>query len=271
MAKSGRDDPRVIVYLLLTSCLLCGCAASRPRDLANHRAFDFQKDTFAFANELCWKYGYDENGQWMTEPQQPKPEYTLHCLVLARSAKQFFEHARFEPKDPPVDEQTYRKLIRQVVSTNPRREPPESENNVVIPGYADLHSFSLEHEKQLKAECGSAWQSYLQRGNWRMVFPFTHHEQQHMAEQLVTHLQAGFPLVVHVVSFPNLTINHTVLVFAATETARQIEFKTYDPNLPTKPQTLLFDRAERSFSLHANDYFPGGKVKAYELYWKWDY
>ena len=200
----------------------------------------------------------------------PEQDYTLHCFVVARSARQFFDNARFEPLQPAVDEATYRELIRQVVGSNPRKQLPMSER-IVIPGYADLRSFSAAHDQLLQAECGSAWQSYLQRGNWRMIFPVTRGHQAQAGKELSARLKDRGPLLVHVFCFPSLSINHALLLFDATETDNEIQFATYDPNDPSKPCVLTFDRARRTFNLPTNAYFPGGPVDVYEIYCKWDY
>jgi len=243
---------------------LAGCAASSP-SAAGVRHFVFEQDTFAYANELVWEYRFDELGKWTSKPRQPKPDYTHHCFVVARSAKQFFANARFDPGQPVADAQTYRRLIRRVVSSRPNRDLPEGKR-IVIPGYANLREFSQAQEKLLKAECGGAWHSYFQHGHWRMIWPFSRSQQQRMAEQLVTALKQNRPPVVHVVRFPRLSINHALLLYDSTETEREIRFAAYDPNAPEKPATLTYDRAGRTFSLPTNFYFPGGRVDVYEIY-----
>ncbi len=261
-----------LFYILASVFLLAalsGCATDPPPKPESRR-FDFQKDTFAYANELVREYGYDTNGVWRATKRVPEPDYTLHCFVVARSAKQFFTNARFDPQRPAVDEATYRRLIRRVVSSNPRNQLPESER-IVIPGYADLRSFSAAQEKLLKEECGSAWQSYFQRGHWRMIFPVTQHQQEKAVTRMLAHLRERGPVVAHVFCFPELSINHALVIFDATETPAEIQFRVYDPNDPVKPGTLTFDRKDRSLFLPANPYFPGGSVNAYEIYWKWDY
>ena len=71
--------------------------------------------------------------------------------------------------------------------------------------------------------------------------------------------------------FPQLTINHSVLLFAAKETDKEILFSVYDPNKPDSPKTLTYDRASRTFNFPGNDYWPGGRVDIYEIYRSWDY
>jgi hypothetical protein len=258
---------RLVLFLPLL-LLFSGCVSRQP--FVGTRPFDFQHDTFAYPNSLVWDYHFDENGKWVHERHLPKPDYTHHCFVVARSARQFFQHARFDPTQPIANEETYRCLIREVVDVDPARVLPENER-VVIPGYANLHEFSEGQEKLLKAECGGAWQSYFQRGHWRIVFPFSRANQNRVAQQLLDDLQQNRPPVVHVVRFPQLSINHAVLVFGATETDKAIKFSVYDPNKPDAPKTLLFDRTNRTFSFAGNDYWPGGRLDVYEIYRSWNF
>lgn len=239
-------------------------------DYAAARPFDFEKDTFAYANGLLWEYSYDAQGQLHTHKRDPKPTYYQHCFVMARSARQFFDHARFDPSLPKADEATYHSLVKRVVRESPRHVLPEPEK-VVIPGYADLRSFSREQEALLKAECGPATQSYIQIGNWRTIFPFTRGEQERMAAQLTNHLRHNRPVLIHVLRFPQLSINHAVLAYKAEETPSQIDFTIYDPNNTAQPVTLTFDRSSRTFRLPPSNYFFGGPVNVYEIYWKWNY
>jgi hypothetical protein len=123
----------------------------------------------------------------------------------------------------------------------------------------------------LKAESGGAWQSYFQRGHWRMIFPFSRTHQENTARALVNSLKQNRPPVVHLVRFPQLSINHAVVLFDVAETETEIRFAAYDPNKPEKPTTLTYDRARRTFNLPANDYFIGGRVDVYEIYRSWCY
>ncbi len=268
-ASKGRGNASVWSTLLLVAWLVAGCATSRPLT-KNPRPFEFQHDTFAFANELVWDYYFDTDGKWSHKRHEPPSDYTHHCFVVARSVQQFFQHARFDQLLPKTDEATYRELIRRVRGRSLRHDSPETEK-IVFPGYADLRSFSAEHPALLKAECGGAWQSYFQRGHWRVVWPFTRSGQAEVAESLEELIAANHSAVIHLVRFPQLTINHAVVVFASRRTDRSIEFSIYDPNKPEKPGTLTFDRASRTFEFPANDYFIGGRVDVYQIYHSWLY
>ena len=121
------------------------------------RTFQFERDTFAFPHELVWRYYFDPvTGAMTTFRSDPPPTYYHRCFVMVRSTRQFFYHARFEPELPPVAPEIYRRLIREVVSRNPRRGCAESKR-VVIPGHDGLRSFSQAHELLLKAELGGPW------------------------------------------------------------------------------------------------------------------
>ena len=262
-AESRRCQGLSLYVCLLLLGLLCGCVSPRP--FVGTRPFAFQKDTFSYPNALVWDYYYDTNGKWVDKRHEPKADYTHHCFVLVRSARQFFQHAKFAPALPVADDATYRRLIRQVVGIDPARVLPD-EQKIIIPGYANLRDFSLAREKLLKSECGGAWQSYLQRGHWRGVFPFRRAQQAGMVERLLADLKENRPPVVHIVRFPRPLMNHALLLFDAQETEKEIRFSAYDPNKPESPKILAFDRASRTFFFAANDYWPGGKVEVYEIY-----
>ena len=253
------------LLLLVVASALSGCATSRGLN-SSARQFEFGRDTFAYANELVWEYSVDPlTGQTTAHHRDPRPDYTLHCFVLARTARQFFEHAHFDPGSPKADEATYRKLIHEIVARTPRRLSSESER-VVIPGYPNLREFSEANERLLKNECGGAWQSYVQRGNWRMIFPFSRGHQKRTAQQLKEALARNWPPVVHIVRFPTLAVNHAMLIFDFSEEAKEIHFRAYDPNNPSAPTVLRFDRVTSTFFLPPNSYFAGGRVDVYEIY-----
>lgn len=268
-AWAGRRQAIVWSTLLFAVWLFAGCATSRPLT-KNPRPFEFQHDTFAFANELVWDYYFDADGKWSHKPHEPPPDYTHHCFVVAHSVQQFFQHARFDPSLPRVNDPAYRELVRQVRGRSLRTESGEA-NKVVIPGYADLRSFSAERAALLKVECGGAWRSYFQRGHWRVVLPFTRSGQENMARSLEELIAVNHSAVVHLVRFPELTINHAVVVFGVHSTVREIKFSIYDPNKPDQPGKLTFDRASRKFLFSANDYFIGGWVNVYQIYHSWLY
>ena len=270
--QSSSPPPFLARLLFLCAlALLNGCATRGRSDPAHaSRQFDFATDTFSYPNELVWEYRYDANGKWTTRRRDVPPSYYQHCFVVSRSACQFFENAKFDPSLPKLAQKDYRRLVRRLVSIDARKSLPE-DRKIVFPGYPDLRSFSQANERLLKAECGGAWRCYVQRGNWRMIFPFSRHQQERMAAKLESELDRKGVAVVHLVRFPQLTINHAVLVFEARPEPKSVEFMTYDPNEPSKPVTITFDRASRTFFLPPNSYFPGGRVDVYPIYDRLNY
>lgn len=254
-------------FVVVSLWFLAGCATS---PTALNRPFQFDQDTFAFENELVWEYSYDAQGRWKGRPRDPKPEYAQHCFPVVRAVRQFWYHAQFEAAEPKESSEEYRKMIRQVVSRNPRK-PSAAEKRILIPGYADLRTFSIDHEAVLKAECGGAWESSFQRGHWRMIFPFSRKHQADTAAAILADLQLNRPPILHLATFPALTINHAIMVYGAHEEQDSIRFDTYDPNEPQAPVTLVFDRQTRTFSWPVLDYFPGGPVDVYRVYYRWNY
>jgi hypothetical protein len=241
------------------------------------RRFDFARDRFAFANELLWHYELNPaTGRMDFRPRQPKPDYTHRCFVLVRAARQFLYHARWEADAGLAiddarqanDDDYYRQLVRRVISRS-ARIPAEPGNEVVFPGYANLFEFSSACESLLKAECGKAWRSYVQRSHWRMVLPIGRNHQQTTARRLGAALEAKICPIIHLVTFPALTINHGMIVFDARDNEAGTEFTAYDPNDPATPTCLQFDRARKTFLLPPNRYWAGGALNVIQIYRNW--
>jgi len=259
------------VLLVVSLWAFVGCT-TRSRPVAPvHDRFVFHRDTFAFTNELRWVYSTDPmTGQqsWAKRPE--KPAYSLRCFVLCQRARQFWWHAEFDPTLPRNVEAKERQLVRSVIRRSDFRDSAETPR-VKIPGYSSLREFSSARSQLLQEECGDAWRSYLQRGHWRMVFPFNRSGQQRTAELLEARLSQGVPCAVHVVRFPSLKINHALLLFDLTHQGDSIVFHAYDPNTPSVPIELLYHPDAKSFELPTTQYFVGGFVNVYEVYRGWIY
>ncbi len=240
---------------------VAGCAIRPIAEPVNTRPFNFQNDTFSYANELEWDY----QTTFAPQPSQRDRSYTAHCIVMARTARQFFQFARFDASRPRASDETYRTLVRGVVSHSPS-EPLPSGGRIVIPGYKDLRSFSKDKEQILKDEIGTWVGTYLQVGNWRMIFPFSRGHQRKTAEALYTEAKTMRPPIVHLIRFPRITINHAVLIYDAHDDGSQIRFDVYDPNEPSEPTQLVFDRSTESFNFPANRYYVGGPLNVYEIF-----
>jgi hypothetical protein len=233
------------------------------------RRFEFARDSFGFANELVWEYQWNATaGRRTLRPRQPKPGYAHRCFALARVARQFFYHARFAADQPMAGEDSYRQLVRGVIARHPRI-PCKVENQIIIPGFAGLREFSRAHEKLLKIACGPAWRSYFLRSHWRVAVLFTRAHQSRTAGALAAALQQNRLPILHLVKFPAMSINHCIVLFAATETGRGWEFESYDPNNAKEPERLTFDRSSQTFFLEPNACWPGGALNVSHIYRSW--
>ena len=233
------------------------------------RRFEFARDSFAFANELLWEYRFDAaNGGTTFRKREPKPDYAHRCFVLTRAARQFLFHTRFDAEQKVAGDEIYRRLIREVVSRNPRT-PCKLEQQIIIPGFASLREFSAAKENLLKSGCGGAWRSYILRSHWRMIFPISRAHQKRTAEHLLAAVRNNGSPIIHLVKFPALTINHGMILFDVAEVSGGFVFQAYDPNDPKQPARLTFDVALQTFFLPANSYWAGGELNVIGIYRGW--
>jgi len=235
------------------------------------RRFVFERDTFAFPNELVWVYRFDPvTGQTTNCRRDPPPTYAHHCFVLARSVRQFFYHARFDAAQRVLDDAAYDRLVRQVVARNPRKACLPAQQ-IVFPGYSCLRELSREREVVLKGACGRAWQSYFLRSHWRMILPIIRWQEAWVALGLAKAIREGKAPIVHLVRFPQLTINHGIVLYEVAAVSTGLEFTAYDPNVPERPSVLHYDAARRTFVFPANCYWAGGRVDVFQIYHNWLY
>ena len=166
-----------------------------------------------------------------------------------------------------MDEANYRERLRAVLRRSPRQRSQPTER-IIFPGFADLHAFSAANPDLIRTEAGGAWCSYFQRGNWRMILPFTAAGQAAEARRLAAAVKAGAAPVVHVSEFPRLGINHAMLLYDVgdEEAAGRYRFLAYDPNDPNVPVPVTFDPTFGHFQLPPLSYYRGGSVKLYEVY-----
>lgn len=240
-----------------------------PSTSTSRRRFEFERDTVVFPNELVCEYVFDPaGGRPRMVAKVPRPAYVLRCFVLVRVVRQFFLHAVFDPGQAPLAEGEYRRRVRAVVRRNPR-VAGAAERRVVFPGAEGLRSFSRDWAHVLRDECGGAWRSYVLRSHWRMVFPISRGHQERTAAALGARLAEGHLPIVHLVRFPQLTINHGMLVFDVDPGPEATRFRAYDPNDPAGPVHLIYHPRERVFTLPGNRYWPGGRLDVIEIYRNW--
>ena len=256
---------RILIALGLLA-ISTGCASIKPTAGAGC-PFDFQRDTFAYANELVFNY---QNGVHVADTNAPTCEhsYTRRCFIMAAGVVQFWKHARFDPQAPPVsgDELARRiRLVRDRAAWWPG-EPPEK--RVVFPGFISLHDLSAREGRLLRANLGAGWTTYFHPRKFPMPFTPSPEYEAHLSDELQRWLQQGHPMVVWLYNFPRVNINHAVTVFEETGRPQpgQIAFRVYDPNYTDAPRTLTYDTVTRTFSYGKTFYFPGGPVHVRYMY-----
>lgn len=250
-----------LLSIALASFLLGSCASAQ----TSGKRFQLNNDSFAFANELNWEYEFTASGEVITHKNEPPPTYSLRCFPMTRAAREFFYHADFRPESPVVSPDEYRALIRAILKRS-SRSLSAPQDKITIPGFENLHQFSGAYGDLLKAECGGAWRSFLQRGNWRMVFPVSPKQRKNTAERFLREIHLAKLPIAHVYQFPKTTLNHALLLYSAEENDHDVTFLAYDPNNPQKPTRLTFNRITNAFFLEQNRYFGGGTVRVYEVY-----
>ena len=226
------------------------------------RAFDLHRDTFAFSNDTVFQYGVDEQGRLHISQREKPAEFSHRCFVLSRAVLQFRQFAQFEPRQPRLTRDEYRRRILQIC-----RVPVWSRRTerIVIPGYADLHSFSRAYEGLLKEHLGNWLPSYLRVGNWRMAMGHPRAGQAAAARWLSASLDHGQPRALYLARFPHM--NHVVIPYAqCREAGGNISFFVYDPNYPNEPSWLFYRASERSFEFEPRWYFPGGRVNVMRVF-----
>lgn len=227
--------------------------------------FRFPEDTLAFRNETEWVYGRDlVTGRQVHRRREPRPSYTLRCFVMARVVRQFHRHAVFDPALPSPGMDELRRRVRRVLATSARSDAGVG-GVVRIPGWENLRAFSESEGAMIREEAGGAWQSYVQRSHAWLLFPFGRASREREARRIARDAMAGRGPVVHVFTFPALTINHALVVAEAAEEAGRIRMGCYDPNDPGALVPLDFDVARGGFEMAATPYFVGGPVRAYEV------
>lgn len=194
-------------------------------------ALRFGVDTFAFRNDSRVHH-------------RGKPDlYASWCFVLARAVVQFRRFARFEPDAPRLAAAEYTACVQRVTRRAPWRAPLPVAERVVVPGFGSLHELSREEEAAVKAGLPRRFWTLVHWTNWRMVFPYPRSQQDRVAAEIVAELQAGRPAQLLITDFPRIRLNHSVLVYdLRVSDPDAVEFLVYDPNDPTEPGVIRYDR-----------------------------
>lgn len=219
--------------------------------------FVFATDTFAFPNQV--------------RAHSPASEdlYANYCFVMARSLRQFFRFARFDPALPRLASEAYVERVRAVVARSPWEAALPPDDRVVIPGYANLREFSAAEEAAVKEGLGGRFWTLVHWTNWRVGFPVTAGQQERVARQTIEELHAGRLVQLLVTNIPTIELNHTVVAFGYRRTPRGVEFAIWDPNEPGAPGVVRFDEQRRRFWAERMFDTRPGVIRAFRMYHSW--
>lgn len=234
--------------------------------------FRFDRDTFAFANETVFEYreGHASLRKSSANKDRPKP-FTRRCFVLCRTAMQFRKFARFDRRGPVLDDKALAARIRAVTRHAAWREPLPINQRVVFPGYTNLRALSKARARVLQENVGLGWPTYLRLGNFRMFYKHGREYQEQTHAILDASLARGELFVGYLSTYPRLTINHAVLVYARKPSRGSNgtnHYIVYDPNHPEAPRELSWSPADSAFSFQKDWDFVGGFVRVYQVYGK---
>jgi hypothetical protein len=226
------------------------------------REFDPRRDAFSFSNDTVLNYEVTHEGRLHIGSKAKSDKPTHCCFLFTRSAMQFWKFARFEPRQRKLSEVEYRRRLRELFHIPPWSGRTE---RIVFTGYADLWSFSRDHEDTLRADLGSWLLTYLRIGNWRMMNPIIRLRQRHFAEKLFAAVSKGEIRAMYLAKFPHM--NHVVLVYHAERLPDGgMRFRVYDANYAGDSVRLDYLPDRNLFDFERRFYWPGGELRAFPVY-----
>ncbi len=226
------------------------------------REFDPRRDAFAFSNDTVLNYDVGADGRLRMSAKAKSGRPTHGCFLFTRAAMQFWQFARFEPKQRRLSAEEYRPLVRALFRIQPYAKRT---SRIVFPGYADLWGFSRDHEELLVSELGNWVLTYLRPGNWRMVNPIIRLRQRGIAERLFAAVSRGEIRAMYLAKFPHM--NHVVLVYHAERLADgRLRFRVYDANYAGESARLDYVPSSNLFDFERRFYWPGGELRAFPVY-----
>jgi hypothetical protein len=232
-------------------------------------AFNFEHDTFAFANQTVFEYR--EGQAYLRKKSDQQKRYNRHCFVLCRTAIQFYKFARFDPQSAPLDDKALAVRIRSVSRQQAWAPPLPEDQRVVFPGHANLREMSESRGKLLRDNIGLGWTVYLRLSNSRIVLLQDRGYQKETHAKLNESLAGEQPFVAYLSTFPRITVNHAILVYKRKSLSRDgtERYAAYDPNHPEAPRELTWFGKTSSFAYQKDVDFVGGFVRVYQVYGKW--
>ena len=254
-------------------CWLIACVAvTLARAGAASSEFRFDRDTLAFQNATVLKY---KDGvpflRAKSTTDDPANKYTRRCFVMTRTVMQFRKFARFDPRGVPLNDQELAARIRMVAHRASWREALPENQRIVFPGYANLREMSKARTQVFQETIGSGFITYFRPGNGRMFFEHSRKYQERTHANLDAALSRGDLFVGYLSTYPKLSINHAVLVYARNKGVPGDELEhylAYDPNHAEAPRELTWSPHERAFAFQKDVDFIGGFVRVYQSYGK---
>ena len=247
-------------------------AVALVRTSAATAEFHFDRDTFAFQNATVLKY---KDGlpylQVKASREDPANQYTRRCFVMSRTAMQFRKFALFDPSRAPLDDLELAARIRAVARSAPWGESLPKNQRIVFPGYANLREMSKARAHVFQENIGNGFLTYFRPSNVRMFFEHGRKYQDTTHANLEAALSRGDLFVGFLSTYPKLSINHTVLVYARQKDPPGDELErylVYDPNHAEAPRELTWSPRERAFAYQKDIDFIGGFVRVYQSYGK---
>lgn len=227
--------------------------------------FDPRRDAFSFNNDTVREYLPDEKGEIISRARKKDdpPGFRHSCFLLSRATMQFYKFAVFAPAEPKVSAAEYRARVRAIFRRSLWLPPPKEK--IVIPGYATLWDFSLDHRAMLQADMGSWQLSYVRVGNYRMGFPHPRSGQALAAWRLVQAIDGGELQAVYLSRFPKM--NHCVVLYDYEALpGGDIKFLMYDPNYCGESGWLKYSASERSFDIQERWFYNRGRVNLMRVF-----
>ena len=258
---------KIVLGALLISLLFpAPLLAYEPPTAPAPRPFNYDTDTFSFANETVWNYVNGSVQAETSRDQTRKRDYTRRCFVVTRAAVQFWKFARFDPRAAPLPADQLAARIRAVTERSVWLPALSREQRIVIPGYANLRGISAAAPGIFQANIGLGWPVYFRAGNMPIVVPVCREIEANLNDEIFRDLQMNYPTIVWLYNFPSLNMNHVVVVIAGKHEQGKYHYQVYDPNYTDTPKHLDYDEASRTFSYQPTFYFKGGTVEARAIY-----
>ena len=174
--------------------------------------FRFDRDTFAFANQTVFEYHEGHASLRKSSPTK-KEAYNSHCFVMSRTALKS-KSLHVSSREVLLDDASLATRIRAVTRQAAWAEPLPANQRIVFSGYKDLKEMSKAH-RELVQLSHRTWLAELlpsQQCSDDVSRRSGFQEQTHA--QLNAALARGELFVAFLTTYPQFSINHSVLIYS---------------------------------------------------------